>query len=181
MWGAVGIADRPVRMLLTACTALGLLERDGERFANAPLADEFLVSHRPRYFGDFVLLLDEEQYRPWADLDVSLREDRPVAWGAQAEKRLPADRAEAEPRFWKGISSVAASTAAAVAAAFDFSPFRALLDVGGGQGDFSVELCRRHATLRATVYDLPSVCRVGLPKGLRRRTRAPGRDVPGMC
>lgn len=154
------LEERPARMLLTACTALGLLDFDGYGFANSSSADEFLVRSRPLYFGDFVLLVDEEQYQPWGDLVAALQENRPVVWAPQAEKRFPADRADIEPLFWNGMSSVSAFTAHAVSRSFDFSGFRSLLDVGGGRGDFSIELCMHQPRLRATVYDLPSVCRL---------------------
>ena len=44
---------------------------------------------------------------------------------------------------------------------FDFSRFRTLLDVGGNSGEFARRICARHATLRATVFDLPVVCELG--------------------
>jgi SAM-dependent methyltransferase len=45
---------------------------------------------------------------------------------------------------------------------FDASPHRRMLDVGGNSGEFSVQFCRRHAALQATVFDLPLVCEIGL-------------------
>ena len=44
--------------LLGACTALELLERRGDRFRNAPLAEEFLVRGKPHYFGRLVATLN---------------------------------------------------------------------------------------------------------------------------
>src|SRR5690606_31341659 len=38
---------------------------------------------------------------------------------------------------------------------------RAVLDIGGGHGWYSVALCRRHAGLSATVLDLPGSARAG--------------------
>ena len=43
----------------------------------------------------------------------------------------------------------------------DFSRYPSVLDVGGNSGEFLLQLCRRHARLRGTVFDLPVVCRVG--------------------
>jgi SAM-dependent methyltransferase len=44
----------------------------------------------------------------------------------------------------------------------DFGAHRRMLDVGGNSGEFALQLCRRHPALRATVFDLPLVCEVGL-------------------
>ncbi len=43
----------------------------------------------------------------------------------------------------------------------DFGRHSRILDVGGNSGEFVLQLCRRHAGLRGTVFDLPVVCRVG--------------------
>lgn len=43
----------------------------------------------------------------------------------------------------------------------DFSGSRRLLDVGGNSGEFALRICRAHADTRATVLDLPVVCRIG--------------------
>lgn len=43
----------------------------------------------------------------------------------------------------------------------DFSRYRQMLDVGGNSGEFALRILRRHAHLRAAVYDLPLVCDLG--------------------
>lgn len=40
----------------------------------------------------------------------------------------------------------------------------ALLDIGGGSGAYDIELCRRNPNLRATVFDLPPVCKIATEK-----------------
>src|SRR5262249_8756035 len=58
---------------------------------------------------------------------------------------------------------------------------RTLLDVGGGSGAFSIELCRRHPGLRATIVDFPSVASTAeemiAKAGLRDRIRFVGGDA----
>jgi SAM-dependent methyltransferase len=44
----------------------------------------------------------------------------------------------------------------------DFGAHRRMLDVGGNSGELALQLCRRHAQLRATVFDLPLVCEIGM-------------------
>lgn len=51
--------------------------------------------------------------------------------------------------------------AGACLAAHDFGRYRSHLDIGGNSGEFALRICRAHSGLRATVFDLPLVCRVG--------------------
>src|ERR1700675_4346327 len=62
------IAPRPAEMLLTACAALGLLEKKKDRYGNTPMAEQFLVRGKPQYFGGFVEMLDRRLYAGWACL-----------------------------------------------------------------------------------------------------------------
>jgi 3-hydroxy-5-methyl-1-naphthoate 3-O-methyltransferase len=48
---ACGTQPEPTRMLLDACAAEGLLTRAGDRFANTPIADAYLVKGRPAYIA----------------------------------------------------------------------------------------------------------------------------------
>jgi hypothetical protein len=48
-----------------------------------------------------------------------------------------------------------------VAASHDFTLHRRMLDIGGNSGELALQVCRRHAGMRATVFDLPLVCRIG--------------------
>ncbi len=43
----------------------------------------------------------------------------------------------------------------------DFGEYSRRLDVGGNSGEFLLQICRRHAQLSGSVFDLPVVCRVG--------------------
>ncbi len=43
----------------------------------------------------------------------------------------------------------------------DFGQCSRMLDVGGNSGEFILQVCRRHAQLTGSVFDLPVVCRVG--------------------
>lgn len=46
--------------------------------------------------------------------------------------------------------------------AYDASRHRRMLDIGGNSGEFVLRFCSRHTGLRATVFDLPLICDIGL-------------------
>ena len=48
-----GIVASRLHTLLTACVSVGLLTKSGDRYANAPASQEYLVRTAPRYFGDY--------------------------------------------------------------------------------------------------------------------------------
>jgi 3-hydroxy-5-methyl-1-naphthoate 3-O-methyltransferase len=154
-----GLAERPADLLLAACASLGLLDKTDAGYRNSALAEEFLVAGKPYYFGGQVRYCDERTYLPWHRVGEALRTDKPLTWDPQAKGSVfDADDPEMVALFWEAMYSTSIFTARALAGAYDFTRHQRLLDVGGGAGAFSIELCRQHSNLRATVFDLPHVC-----------------------
>ncbi|MFD0383589.1 methyltransferase [Streptomyces stramineus] len=156
--GKEGIAERPARLLLTACASLGLLGKRDGRYVNTELSEEFLVRGKRYFFGDLVTFTDRREYDAWGRLGEAVRTNRPTTWDPETEETLfdPQDEEMAE-LFPKAAHSGAVFTARAMALSIDFGAYRRLLDVGGGLGSFCGELCAHHPHLKATVYDLPFV------------------------
>jgi ubiquinone/menaquinone biosynthesis C-methylase UbiE len=146
-----GLAPGRLRALLTACVALGLLAREGERYANAPASAAYLVPSSTTYFGDyFGLQVARQIYPTLQHLDGALRGER-VDFYAQMR-----DPAEARA-FSLAQHSGSLGPAHVVAKLVDLAGARRLLDVGGGSGAFSIVLCRRTPGLTATIVDFPGV------------------------
>lgn len=158
---ALGVEARPARMLLTACAALGLLERaDDGRYANAPLADAYLVPGREYSFGGWVRMLDQRLYPGWGRLADAVRENAPTTWdpATQSGGLFAVDGPGIMDTFWDAMHSLSSYTARALAGVLDLDAYRGVLDVGGGSGAYAIELCRAAPALRATVLDQPHVC-----------------------
>ncbi|MDQ3920262.1 MAG: acetylserotonin O-methyltransferase [Acidobacteriota bacterium] len=149
---ALGLHRVAADRFFNACAALGLLERAGGGVANTPLSARFLVKGETAYLGDFLLKYDQESYPRWNDLTRKLREWRPSA----TDDEPPAEEDQ-------GVAGMSARhnysllVGHALASAYDFSQHRALLDLGGGTGAYSLALCRAYEHLRALVLDLPHV------------------------
>jgi 2-hydroxy-4-(methylsulfanyl)butanoate S-methyltransferase len=146
------IAPGRLGKLLTACVGLGLVEkRDGDRYANAPASQAYLVPSAPAYFGDYYRFqIDRQVYPLFEHLDEALRGGRGEFY------RLMADPAEAE-YFSRAQHSGSSGPARVAAKLIDLEGCRRLLDVGGGTGAFSIELCRRNRELTSTILDFPNV------------------------
>jgi hypothetical protein len=59
--------------------------------------------------------------------------------------------------FDRAMSSLTGQVSAAVVKAYDFTPFRRVVDVGGGSGAFVAELLSAYPTVSAVVFDQPHV------------------------
>jgi 2-hydroxy-4-(methylsulfanyl)butanoate S-methyltransferase len=138
--------------VLTACVSLGLVEkRDGDRYANAPASQAYLVRSAPAYFGDYYRFqIDRQIYPLFEHLGGALRGDRKEFY------RLMEDPTEAE-YFSRAQHSGSLGPAHVAAKLVDLGGCRRLLDVGGGTGAFSIALCRRYPELTATILDFPTV------------------------
>ena len=80
-----------------------------------------------------------------------------------------ADHPEEGAIFDEAMGAFTAMVAMAVAATYDFTPFRTVVDVGGGDGALLTGIFGQNPTLRGTVFDLPRVA-----DGARRRIAAAG-------
>lgn len=149
----LGLQPRPLRVLLSSCTALGFLTKDGDRYRNSPVAAEYLVPGKAQYFGGFVRYNDMVGYPAWGKLQEALRTNAPTTSHASFMTSDPV----VLDNFWDALYAISSFTAIALADAYDFGRHRNLLDLGGGMGPFPAVLCERYPDLRATVHDLPHV------------------------
>ncbi|MFY1631982.1 methyltransferase [Solwaraspora sp. WMMB335] len=162
-----GLAERPADTLLAACASIGLLTKQpGEPgYRNSPIAEEFLVTGRPYYFGGQIRYCDERTYLPWHRIGDALRTNRPLTWDPHTQESVFAD---VDPQmltlFFEAMYATSMFTARALAQEYDFGAHRRLLDLGGGSGAYPIEMCRRHPRLRASVYDLPHVVPIAAEK-----------------
>lgn len=153
---ALQLDARATALMLRACAGLGLLqEADGGRFANTPAAATFLVSRSPAFMGN-VLRYSDQLYATWGGLEQSLRTGRPAL---PAESYLGDDPARTRA-FVLAMHERALGIARALVGILDLSGRRAMLDVGGGPGTYSVLLTERYPGLRAEVLELPGVAAV---------------------
>jgi hypothetical protein len=144
--------------------ALGMLRRDGDgpgaRYANTPETGTFLVRGSERWSGGMLEMYNDRLYRFWADLEEALRTGQPQNEvkhaGASMFQELYSDPARLE-QFLSAMSGISRPNFEALAAAFDFRPYKTLCDVGGAAGDLSCAVAARHPHLRCTSFDLPVV------------------------
>lgn len=156
---AMGLAPRAAERLLTACAALGLVQVLPQGFANAPVAEKYLVEERPTYIGSYLQMFDALGYHRWEHMHTALRNNAPVDEVHHPYHYLAED-AEAAHTFHAAQHAGSRSLGHALARRVDFAPYRCLLDLGGGSGAYTVEILRHYPHLTAILFDFPEVCRL---------------------
>jgi SAM-dependent methyltransferase len=96
----------------------------------------------------------------WKELEFCVRTGQP-AYRLHSSDADPFAEMERDPEaaalFDKAMATFASQTAAAVAAAYDFSRFATLVDVGGGNGSLLIGILEANPRLRGVVFDQPHV------------------------
>ena len=139
--------ERAVGMFLNALTAMKLLLKRGDTYANTSTARTFLAKDSPQYLGHIVMhhyhLVDS-----WTQLD------RAVSTGRAVRGQVSHSDEERRESFLMGMFNLAMNLAPEVVAKVDLSGRWHLLDLGGGPGTYAIQFCLNNPQLKATVHDL---------------------------
>jgi hypothetical protein len=163
--------------VLRALTSAGVLEHLGDRrFALAPLG-EWLRSDRGESLRPWVLL-SARMYRAWAGLAESVRTGKGgLGSGGYGQRRWEClERSPEEARlFHNAMGANTAWIARAVLDAYDFSAFRSIVDIGGGNGTLIASILNAYPRAQGVVFDLPEAVGEAGPRleaaGLAERCR----------
>jgi hypothetical protein len=125
-----------------------------------------------------LLLAGVELQDCWKDLEYCVRTGAPsfrrTVPGADSSYALVADSPELTAPFDRAMATFAPWTAAAVAAAIDFSAFGKVVDVGGGNGSLLIGILKACPGLVGVVFDQPHTA-------ARARERVAAAGLAGRC
>lgn len=171
---SLGVDRDRLRLLLDACVAVGLLEKEGAEYRNTAAAAAMLVKGAP---GDVsgALAYNRDVYAAWGGLAGMVRTGRPAEDPSVHLGRDPVrTRSFAMSMFHRamGIGRV-------LIPRLDLRGCRKLLDVGGGPAAYSMLMAQAWPELNCTVMDLPAIAAIASElvesRGLSQRVR----PVPG--
>jgi SAM-dependent methyltransferase len=150
----LGTPRRTTRIVADAVTALGLLDREGDKYRNSAVAQAHLsgrgdaVDMRP-----FLRFWNRLSYKRWLGLEDSVRQGKGVAGEFNFTP-------EEQKIFSEGVEAFSAGDAQALASGYDFSRHTRVLDLGGGTGSFLKTLLQRHPKLQCTLYEFSTAAAV---------------------
>lgn len=168
--------------LLRALASVGVFAADEQgRFALTPLA-EMLRSDVPGSQRAFAIMMGAEFCQAWGVLSHSVRTGEP---GFDHRYGLPffeymTRYPERHGIYDAAMTGIHGPETEPMLDAYDFSTFRTLADVGGGNGLTLAAILKRHPALQGILFDLPAVVARARPNieasGLAERCRIESGD-----
>lgn len=145
--------------VLRAAAGVGVFtEQSDGVFANTPLSDT-LRADTPGSQRAMAIMNGEDFYSVWGRLL-----DATKTGEVQFDKVYgapPFDWLQAQPEkaanFDQAMVSVHGREGKAIAEAYDFSKFKTITDVGGGNGSLLIDVLRKHEGVKGLLFDLPGV------------------------
>ncbi|HXG46160.1 MAG TPA: methyltransferase [Methylomirabilota bacterium] len=157
----LGLAERPLDVMLTLFTALGLVESQRGEFRVTLRAREHLLRSSPWFLGPYYASLkDRPVCRDFVNV---LRTGRPANWGSFKDEKEWAkamEQAGFADQFTAAMDCRGVYLGGAVARVLDFGSRTSVLDIAGGSGIYACALVAAHPQLRATVLERPPVDQV---------------------
>jgi hypothetical protein len=155
----VGAKADPLRRVLRALAAAGIFALKGNHVELTPLAATLRTDVRGSVNGMASILGAEFLWRAWGDLLHTVRTGETAFQHVHGRKffNFVLEHPDLMAKFNHWMVETAAIQAEAILAAYDFSAFRSLADIGGGHGGLLREILRRHPSLKAVLFDMPAV------------------------
>ncbi len=155
------VAPRALARLLRALVSAGVFaEVEPEVYGQSELS-RLLCQDVPNSMYSLALMYgDEWQWRPWEAFLYSLRTEKPAfdhLYGMSLWQYFQQHNPRSGQIFDAGMSNLASQVNLAIAAAYDFSQFTTLVDVGGGEGSLLRAILRKQSGLKGILFDQPSV------------------------
>ncbi len=143
----IGVSERGLTMLLNALSAMGLLVKEDNHYANTVEGKVFLIKESPRYCGSLIshhsVLINY-----WSQLTQAVTSGQPL-------KKVPYKDEDERETFLMGMFNQAMASAPQIAELIDLSGKHHLLDLGGGPGTYAIHFCIANPDLRAAIFDFP--------------------------
>ena len=150
--------------LLEACTGLKLLQKQGDKFSNTSVAQEYLCRNSSRSMTGYILYSNNVLFPMWSHLEEAVREGT-HRWQQTFDSTGPLFSSffpteEKMRTFIMGMHGFGVLSSPAVTAAIDLSLFRQMVDLGGATGHLTVAACERYPLLQGIVFDFPDVLKI---------------------
>jgi hypothetical protein len=157
----LGLKERPVDVMLTLFTAMGLLQREPEVYLLTELAKEHVCQSSPWCIAPYFASVKD---RPvCVDMVEVLRTGKPTRWASLKNEKDWATAME-NPAFASQFTAAmdcrGVYLAPALADRLDCARYHNLLDVAGGSGIYACAIVAKHKHMHATILEKVPVDRL---------------------
>ncbi len=142
---------RALAFLLDALAAMGFLTKRGETYLCEPSVAQWLSANSPRTVLPIVLHM-ASLWKRWSYLTGIVK-----GVGGAKEQYDFSRNAEELRAFIGAMHAIGSPMAKRIVEAVNPAASRALLDVGGGSGTYTIAFLQAVPEMRATLFDLPEV------------------------
>ena len=160
--GATRMHAPSLHRLMRTLASLGILtERDAQRFALTPLGEALKTGAPGSARATLIAFGGPWFWRGWEEILYSLETGKTgfeKAFGMPVFEYL-AQHPEEASYFSEAMVGFHGAEPPAVAAAYDFSGFKTVVDVGGATGNMLAAILTSHAGPRGVLFDRPHVVR----------------------
>ena len=145
---------RAVTILLDALTALGFLVKRGETYQYPPSVSSLLSTDAPKSVLPMVLHMASVWWK-WSGLTSAVQ-------GSQTSDKaaVSSEGADGFRAFIGAMDVIASWLAPQIVAAVNPGSSRALLDVGGASGTYTLAFLQAAPEMKATLFDRPAVIKI---------------------
>src|SRR5262245_45055445 len=152
-----GVKGDMLYRVLRALASIGIFAEDADgRFYLTPLAETLRGDSGQRAYAR---LHGQELYRSWGTLLDAVRSGDAgfgLAFGMPAFEYF-SKNPDRGAVFDKAMTGHHGAEADPMLEAYDFSQFKEIVDVGGGNGSLLMSILTRHSEMRGVLFDLPRV------------------------
>jgi hypothetical protein len=156
---SIGAHEPSLRRLLLALTTVNLLTENNGQFVATRMGEQLRSDH-PQSWRPFALTVGwPVNWKPWGELEHTILTGKPAFDHVHAIpffeyfEQHPQDSAA----FNAAMTSLSNNDLRAILAAYDFSGFTKIVDVGGGHGLLLCGILERYSQAQGVLCDLPSV------------------------
>jgi hypothetical protein len=156
---ASGTNPQSLHRVLRSLANHGVFVHDGERFAHNA-ASRFLRSEQPGSLRSLTRMMGlKVHWDAYRELDVALRTDQPAISSVVEGGLFGYLRAHPEEGrlFHEAMAGKSFAQIPPILAAYDFSGFKTIGDIGGGLGHLLNAVLERAPQARGVLFDLPQV------------------------
>ncbi len=153
----IGANSRALTVLLDALSAMGLLIKQGETYQCTNSASLFYSKDAPNSVLPMVLHA-AHLWKRWTNL-TDVVQNSPASKDGERPSRSP----EELRAFIEAMHVIAAPRAQEIVAAAKPGSAKALLDVGGASGTYTIAFLHAVPEMKATLFDKPEVIEMARP------------------